>query len=117
MTHRSADEPEQVLSIPARITYRLESDYSIVAREDVVLPVFVDDDILSGILKQALMTGQSYEEIVTPILTQAVAERLAHDPERQAHFSHIAAEHRTNILTEVSIRGQIVLPRTKAARS
>jgi hypothetical protein len=42
---------------------------------------------------------------------------MAHDPERQAHFSHLAAEHQTNILTEVSIRGQIVLPRTKAALS
>jgi hypothetical protein len=50
------------MQVPARITYRLESDHSIIEETDAVLPVPVDDGIINGILEESLMTGRSSEE-------------------------------------------------------
>jgi hypothetical protein len=50
------------MQVPARITYRLECDHSIVEETEAVLPVSVDDGIINGILEEATMTGRSSEE-------------------------------------------------------
>lgn len=116
MSKKKQPDDAQILEIPARITHRLESDGSVIAEVEAVLPVEVNDEIINGMHEEALMTGKSYERIVNDLLTQTVAHALAHDEKKQAHFRHIAKEHRSNILTEVTVTGKITLPRTTAAK-
>ncbi len=109
-------DTEQIIEIPIRITYLLESTKEIVEQQEHVLPIPVDDEIINGMHEEALFTGKSYEEIASPIVTRAVAENMARDQAKQDHLAHIAKEHKTNILTEVSITGKVVVPRTSGAK-
>ena len=106
----------QIMQIPVRITYLLESTKEIIEQQEHVLPIPVDDEIINGMHEEALLTGKSYEEIASPIVTRAVAENMARDQARQDHLAHFAKDHKTNILTEVSITGQVVVPPTSAAK-
>ncbi len=106
----------QIMQIPVRITYLLESTKEIIEQQENVLPVPVDDEIINGMHEEALLTGRSYEEVISPIVTRSVAESMARDQAKQDHLAHISRDHNTNILTEVSIAGKVVVPRTSAAK-
>ncbi len=106
----------QIMQIPVRITYLLESTKEIIEQQETVLPVPVDDEIINGMHEEALFTGKSYEEISSPIVTRSVAENMARDQGKQDLLAQIAKDHKTNILTEVSITGKVIVPRTSAAK-
>jgi hypothetical protein len=105
------------VDVPVRVTFRLESDKTVVKREDGIMPIPLTGDKLLHAQEEAERAGIPLEHFFLEFVMHIYTERLAKNTEYLAELKSLVKKHQCNILTEVKLNGQIEIHAVTEDRS
>jgi len=108
---------EYRVDVPIRVIYRLESDKSVVKQEEGTMPVPLDGNRLLHAQEIADREGITVEHFFLEFVTDTYATRVAKDKGYLAEFKSLVKKYQCNILTEVTLNGQVEIHAVSEDRS